>query len=303
MADAPRFLLVSHEKALSEEQFEKAMLSAYDADLPEGGWARFWHAFTPELRLMKDWEELLSSSNPKQRGMGVRFSRRHIMPVLRKLGFANLDIVATGLCVYAPGAPQLQHLRSADGSFAPGVVYSSHPRDAGFFIRVAEYHPYLLQDKRAEFVRLAGALGAVRIKLTDGQKQKREANAHAKVERAGQHLKGQFAEKERNEASFDLSATFEGTDVAPAIPPEMRWFSGEPLWQAMAEARMKHRAKTFKVRFSYEQDFDVSAELSGKLAIAGVSIGGHFSEFESVSQEYEVEFLSGRGDIPRAAAK
>jgi hypothetical protein len=158
-------------------------------------------------------------------------------------------------------------------------------------VSFARFHSHLLDEKRAEFVRLAAALGARSIRLVQSEDERRVVGAQAGVNGTNIADVGLGAAKhKRSAASFDLSATFERPSSRPTLPKNLHWIAHEPLWQAMAEARLHHGASSFAVSFTYDQDFGVDA--AAQLAIEGVGLkaGGKIMHTQSVSQMYEVEF-------------
>ncbi|MBL8685083.1 MAG: hypothetical protein JNK05_38255 [Myxococcales bacterium] len=212
--------------------------------------------------------------------------------VRRMLASAQVrDAALPYLRCYEERDAALESLRSSDGPFAVGVVYAAHPYVPDFYISLARFHSHLLDEKRAEFVRLAAALGARSIRLAQSEDETRSAGARAGL--AGTNVADVGlggARHSKSASSFDLSATFEPPAARPTLPNKLRWIHHEPLWQAMAEARLAHGATSFAVSFSYDQDFGVDA--AAQLAIEGIGLkaGGKVTHTKSVSQTYEIEF-------------
>lgn len=207
---------------------------------------------------------------------------------------APQTMLPTGTRVFREGEGIPATFKASDGSFKQLIVYAAHPADEEFFIPVAQYHPYLLQDKRAEFVRLAAALGAREIRLCDTDNQASRAGWNVGGAGPVKGVPVDFAAKgaahSESSSSFNLSAVFSRPEKPPALPGFLRWYQQEPLWKAMAETRLEYRTESFKVQFTYDHDFGVSADLALKIASLGFSAGGSFSSVSKVSQEYEVIF-------------
>lgn len=212
--------------------------------------------------------------------------------VRRMLGTAAVrDAALPFLRCYDEHDASLDTLRSSDGQFAVGVVYAAHPYVPDFYVSLARFHAHLLDEKRAEFVRLAAALGARSIRLAQSEGESRTIGATIGIDGTNVADVGAGAARHtRSAATFDLSAKFERPSSRPTLPNNLHWIHHEPLWQAMAEARLKHGATSFAVSFTYDQDFGVDA--AAQLAIEGVGLkaGGKFAHTKSVAQMYEIEF-------------
>lgn len=187
----------------------------------------------------------------------------------------------------------LKELSCVDGNFSVNVVYAAHPADSKYYIRIADFHSYLLQDKRAEFVRLAASLGAKEIKLVDSKENSTggKGSAYFKEPTSIADIGVDVGVNKISQDSFSLSAKFPVATKPPAIPNKLRWYWQEPLWQEMAEARMNRWLGEFNVRFTYSQDFNITSNLVAKISGLGLNAGGSFTDIQKVDQEYIVEFF------------
>jgi hypothetical protein len=180
------------------------------------------------------------------------------------------------------------------GRFDERVVYAEHPADPEHFVPLAVFHPHLVQEKRAELTRLAASLGAREIRLVDSSRRDRASSGSGDgvvpVRGVPVDVKAGGGSRAATSETFSLSARMPKPTHAPSVPEGLRWLSHEPLWQAMAETRLRQRAISFEVQFRYAHDFGVDGRLAAKLAGFGLSAGGSFSEMERIEQEYEVEF-------------
>jgi hypothetical protein len=192
----------------------------------------------------------------------------------------------------APDDPQLAGLRTADGSFVVRQVYAVHPYDPSFYLPMARFHRHLLEEKRAEFVRLMTSLGARSVNLVHDEQESESASADAGVTGTGFADVGAKASAKRSAASrFTLAMSIdEKPQWPPALPERLQWYHHEPLWQAMAEARLNFGASAFKVKFSYENDFGIDASVCATVEGVGLKVGGKFDAGQSIAQQYEVKF-------------
>ena len=75
-----------------------------------------------------------------------------------------------------------------------------------------------------------------------------------------------------------------------ALPEQLSWFSHEPTWQALAEARLKSNLQKISLSVNYDDDFGVSASLRGHVQAVGLSIGGVFHEHLATNWKIEGTF-------------
>lgn len=232
-------------------------------------------------------------NNPKARGMALFHAKPLILELLRKIYVCDVKAVLSDTLVVKPSDPILNDFVCIDGSFLTNVIYARHPADSKCFISVANFHSYLLQEKRAEFFQLASSLGAKEIRLIDSDEHHSNLYGNTAFDEPtnAMDVRADFQAKKDLTNKFTLSASFEAPGTLPAIPKRLRWLKQEPLWQAMAEARTQSWVSRFLVRFTYAQDFNVNLSLVTNVANLGFSAGGSFSSIQKVDQEYMVEFF------------
>lgn len=218
-------------------------------------------------------------------------------PVLRALARALLRLHplsedALGVRMVRADDPRLAEWRCIDGTFMARQVYAMHPYDRLTYLSLARFHQYLFDEKRAEMVRLMTSLGARSLTLMHTEDDGRAGGVEAGVTGVNGvdvGLKGNA--KNSSGSRFALSLTVDERPTRPpSLPTNLVWFHHEPLWQAMANARLEHGVSSFKVTFTYENDFDVDVSLCAKVQGVGLKLGGTFEKNQSVRQEYEVAF-------------
>jgi hypothetical protein len=260
------------------------------------------HNLARDLRKLNKGElgdDALTDSAKEFRGAYVRSIMHVLKPLLKSLLAVNSDRALPDLRVYSEGEPRLAELSSADGRFLTNVVYSAHPGDQNFFVRLADYHSFLLNEKRGEFLRLAGALGAKSIRLAETDAREQKATATFAAGDGSAKFESKLKMRDRTDSMFTLASEFDrpGTRVRPHVPDRLRWIQLEPLWSAMAQVRLANWQLKHRVVFDYSNDFSVDAKLAARVGTLGLSCGGSFHGAHSVRQEYEVEFFS-RSEYP-----
>ena len=66
-----------------------------------------------------------------------------------------------------------------------------------------------------------------------------------------------------------------------ALPDSLAWYSHEPTWQRVADARLHYDLKAFSLSLRYEDDYGVNAHLQAKAASAGLDLGGKFEDHQT----------------------
>jgi hypothetical protein len=211
-----------------------------------------------------------------------------LLELLRRLLHSRkFNAHALGLLALPEGDPQVARYRCAGGAFMVGHVYAAHPYDADFYLPVATYHDYLLEEKRAEFVDLAASLGAKTLRLVESDRAETGGHIGADVAGVGGAKVGAAHDVSRG---FSLTSAFDDTRLPPNLPSRLVWYPHHPLWQAMARARLDRAIREHTVEFTYNNNFGVDASLSATLDGVGLKLGGNFRDRAAIAQTYVVTF-------------
>lgn len=171
------------------------------------------------------------------------------------------------------------------------TAYKAHPFDRSFYVPVANFHDFMLHDKKAEFVRIASSLGAKSIRMVESDGQSSSAGFKAKAASPLDNVGVSGGRSQSGSQSFSLDFKNTSLPVAkPFLHENTRWLTGEPLWQAMVGTRLEQWKTEYRVQFRYLSNYDLKAEVALGLQGMGISIGGNYQEQETVSQEFIVEF-------------
>lgn len=199
--------------------------------------------------------------------------------MLKKLGlkvvYADLSEIE-GL-EFPPGHPQRDYL------------YMLHPTISSRYLVPAEFHHRVFEDKVAEAIRLASSLGAKKVRIHHVEGWKRgigasaiQSESHVSIKVAGERS-----------TTHDLLFEAEYTEVQEAsLPDDLSWYHSEPMWQELANGRLRSGLKSFALDVSYKQDFGVNAELVDAVRKAGFNLGGEVTKHEATIWRLTVEFAT-----------
>lgn len=179
-------------------------------------------------------------------------------------------------------SPSHPHLRT---------VYVAHPIITSQYFDAAHFHQHLLEGKFAELLRLLSALGAKDILI-----EQTEGRSSDSVLGGAVGALGLTGEARRRRKLFARSgAGWRGTlpgHKKPHLPEgELAWYPTEPLWQAIAEARVKYRQQQFDLELRHDQSYGVDAKLGAALKKAELEAGGELHRHESSAWRISGTFL------------
>lgn len=215
-------------------------------------------------------------------------ARPFLRELMSKLYLTDRAALLPNLLVLPAGDGRLSQFSFSDTMPELGVVYSVHPASPTRYIRSADFHSYLVQDKRAEFIRLVSALGAKTVRVAESDLAERQIGLGTQVDAGGG---AKISVDNSKEQTFTASLTNQDPPRSfPTRPTGLAWIHREPLWQAMAETRERDGVTSFAVEFSYTEDFGVNATLAAKLESFGLSVGGTFQTVRAIRHRYDVEF-------------
>lgn len=219
----------------------------------------------------------------------------YIVYVIQRLYQLDLPRMMPEALFVSPDDERLRNFRCSDDCFLTNVVYARHPAASNYFLRFAEFHEKLLDEKRSEFLRLLISLGAKKISLIDKNQQGKSGSTSARIDDPTSIADVNTEVKMEHAVFSDLKidGEFDLPKNPPIVPDDLKWLKKESSWQTIVHGRLNgNRMKTYKVRFTYTQNFGITSDVAAKLEGFGVSIGGNFSNVKITEQEYCVEFYS-----------
>lgn len=237
---------------------------------------------------------ILRRISRRDKDMRVYEQEALIVELLQALYSRDITSILPDAYIVKQGDLSLKQFKCVGDEFKVNYIYSSHPKDSKYFIPLANFHNYLQQEKAAEFINLAISLGAKEVKLVDNKSQKKNVNVSAGITEPTGHadINSNFDLNRNSDATFDLSIKTQVATAPPTLPDKLIWYKEEPLWVAMANARLRNWVTEFKVCFTYLHDFSINSNLIAKASGVGLNVGGSFNDAIKIKQEYTVEFFS-----------
>lgn len=202
---------------------------------------------------------------------------RSIVEARRRAQSEGLDVQMVGSGVakdllFPPGHPRAK------------VVYMQHPANQRLYYPVASFHRHVFEHKFSEALLLLGALGANEINVEHVKGWSREFAAEMSVPIPPSAGSGQIGAsvgiQARAAEKLLFHASLRGSDT-PAMISDPVWFPHESTWQVVAKLRLDHGMDAFSLSLNYEDDFQVTANLTAAIESAGFQVGGKFENHQA----------------------
>jgi hypothetical protein len=165
------------------------------------------------------------------------------------------------------------------------VLYIGHPAKPDLYFPAAEFHRRVFEHKFIEAVTLLRSLGARRIVV-----QQQQGHTQGK-ERTGFIAGLGFTFTRGGRSQFDASfeAEFPGHGK-PVIPDALYWYSDEPTWRMISDARIVGGAGKTSLAVTYMTDYGIDTRVVKAAGKCGVNIGGKFQEQQNTIWQLDAEF-------------
>ncbi|KZL51269.1 hypothetical protein A2T98_03115 [Nodularia spumigena CENA596] len=223
-----------------------------------------------------------------------RHAENAFLYILKQLYQTDLPRVLPGALIVSPNDQCLQKYRCSDVHFIPSVVYARHPVDSTYYLPLANFHSTLEKEKSSELFALFNALGAKNYMMTSSDEQNQKNNLGFGAEYSPDlNINADIKISSDSNREFNLELISSAPGGPPTLPENLKWFYKEPYWQRFAEARLNNlNNQTYKVSFTYEEDFDITVNLATKVEGLGLNAGGKFCQMEKTRLTYNVEFFT-----------
>lgn len=173
------------------------------------------------------------------------------------------------------------------------VLYVGHPADPRRYIPMADFHRSLFEHKVAEAMRLLVGLGAtdVQINHVSGWTSTWEVGVSgSRVVQGIREAVDAKAGKTREHSEQVGTKMVLRPRGEPRLPADLVWYSHEPLWKAIAEARLSASLESFELDIIYKDDFQVNPKLGAKIKDIGLEVGGSFAELKETVWHLQGKF-------------
>jgi hypothetical protein len=187
---------------------------------------------------------------------------------------------------------EAETLRFPIGHPRKNVVYIGHPVDPPSYIPVADFHRFLFEHKVAEAQRLIRSLGARSIDVIriEGWDLTSGVNIGISVPTTPSVDVNVTAGRETGSGRTILATMKLNPTKRPHIPEGLVWFSHEPLWQEVAQARLESGLDAFVIDVRSMDDYGVNANLKTLVGKTGLEFGGTFVEHRNTVWRLQGKF-------------
>jgi len=173
------------------------------------------------------------------------------------------------------------------------VLYVGHPADPRRYLPIGDFHRSLFEHKVAEAMRLLVGLGATDLEVSHvfGWTSTSEVGVSAGgvIEGIRVDANGKVGKTKGHSQQVMAKMTLSPRGE-PRLPSDLIWYVHEPLWKAIAEARLSASLESFELDIIYKDDFQVSAKLGAKIASIGLELGGSFTEHKETVWHLQGKF-------------
>ena len=210
----------------------------------------------------------------------------------------QIDGLGDVAIVNKESAEKYFHFTASDRPSVDWIVYVVSPTDNKTLFPFNRFHKFVYESKMADFISICNKLGAKETKVVYLQKNNTNLKIKADVSLDAQAVKNYTAAKvaiqsgKIENAKIDMK--FEGSTIIEN--PKSPWFSREPTWMSMKEARRNrlNPLKEYTAEFSYNDSFQVDITTKTAFAAAGFKIGMNtetkFENFQSIKWMFQVTF-------------
>ena len=191
---------------------------------------------------------------------------------------------------FPPGHPQVDEL------------YIGHPAAGDRYYPAWDFHRAVFEHKFAEAIRLLMALGGTRIEVHHVEGWSKEVIGTMALSVPEVSADVQVTSKNSDTRQLLLEADLDPTWKRPFLPRGLVWYPNEPMWQAVAQGRLKHRMRTCQMVVNYEDNYGVNASLGAQIEkLKGkLRLGGKWKDHQSTIWRVRAHF-GGRNWIRRLA--
>ena len=181
---------------------------------------------------------------------------------------------------FPPGHPQVDEL------------YVGHPAAGNRYYPAWDFHRAVFEHKFSEAIVLIMALGGTRIEIHHVEGWSKEVIGTMGLMTPQGSGDARVALKRGDSRELLLEADLDPRRKKPSLPSGLVWYPSEPMWQAVAQGRLKHRMRTCQMMVSYKDDYGVSASLGAQVAkLKGkLRLGGDWMDHQSTSWRVRANF-------------
>lgn len=188
------------------------------------------------------------------------------------------------------GMAEAKLIKFPHGHPRNGNVYVGHPLEPSVYFNVADFHKAVFEHKFCEAIELLMSLGAtnLRVEHMSGWSKDFSTSLNIPIGNESRQTGVYFSTNKAVEQKILYEANLRGSK--PILPKDLVWFHHEPVWQQIANGRLKYGLRDFTLNVSNRDDSGINADVKAFLIGAGFDIGGDFEDFRSTDWRIEGQF-------------
>ena len=259
----------------------------------------------PNLKPIEDWAKFAAAvvalAYPPARvpALGIAVGYEVAKRALEAWGSVNQSI--------ANDIPLVSMSEVRDIQFPPGhprvdELYIGHPAAGNRYYPAWDFHRAVFEHKFSEAIRLLMALGGTRIEVHHVEGWSKEVIGTMALPIPAGSGDVQVTLKHGDSRQLLLESDLDPTWKRPFLPRGLVWYPNEPMWQAIAQGRLKHRMRTCQMVVNYEDNYGVNASLGAQIdKLKGkLKLGGKWKDHQPTIWRVRAHF-GGRNWIRRLA--
>lgn len=169
-----------------------------------------------------------------------------------------------------------------------GQVYAANPLSDRSYFYIESYNDDMIIHKLSELELILNALGAKKYSIIYHETSESLVSANAKAGAKQAAIETDASINNARKMKFERRGTSRGGD--PILPSPLTWYHREPVWQSLAESRMKYGREEFAFSVELEKSLKLSAQATVNAQVLSGALGSTFERLGNVILSVEGNF-------------
>lgn len=169
-----------------------------------------------------------------------------------------------------------------------GQVYAANPLSDRIYFSVETYNDDMIIHKLSELELILNALGAKKYSIIYHENSEVAASVNAKAGVKQVSIEAGASINNVRKMKFERRGTSRGGD--PVLPSQLTWYHREPVWQSLAESRIKYGREEFAFSVELEKSLKLSAQAAVNAQVLSGEIGSTFERLGNIILSVEGNF-------------